>query len=78
MHHFFGPLMVRIDRGEFTISGGSQSLKAEVETVVKLILEAERDQEMGPKFFEVLVQWQNEVNYFFTWDKKMKYQLALW
>ena len=70
INSFFGPLKDRVKAGEFMVPGGFKLLKAAVETMEKQVQDAGRKDEMGPKFSEVLVRFQNKEVILWAKDQK--------
>lgn len=62
----FAPVKSSVKAGNFTVPGGYKSLKKSIEDVEEKYKEASRHEEMGSKFKEVLIRFQNEeVLYFY-------------
>ena len=59
MNSFYGRLKDRVKSGEFMKPGGYELLKSAVESLEKQFQDAGRKEEMGPKFSEVLIRYQN-------------------
>jgi len=60
MLSLLAPVKDGVKAGKFTVPGGYKALKRSIEDVEKQYQEASRHEEMGPKFKEVLFQFQND------------------
>ena len=61
MLSLFAPIKSRADAGEFLASGGYKVLQKLIEKLQSQYLRAVETEEMGPKFFEVQIKFQEEV-----------------
>lgn len=57
----YAPIKNRADSGEFLAPGGYKVLQKLIDSFQSQCLSAEESEEMGPKFFEVQVKFQEEV-----------------
>jgi hypothetical protein len=65
MLSLYEPIKNRADSGEFLAPGGYKVLHKLIETFESQYKSAEESEEMGPKFFEVQVKFQEEVVTFY-------------
>ena len=57
----FAPIKNRTDAGEFLAPGGYKVFQKLIEKLQSQYLRAGETEEMGPKFFEVQIKFQEEV-----------------
>lgn len=60
MNSLLAPVKAEVKSGQFTVPGGYKSLKVSLEDVEKKYQKTSEKEEMGPKFSEVLIRFQNE------------------